>query len=96
MKNKNNSNKYDKYFVYGINGVESILNSKKCQVSQIILSEVFNHDKMADSSLITDKFKNKVVSLSKLEFQNKYQEYRTQGIIVFFDYEVFSHLPDSK
>ena len=95
MKNKNNSNKYDKYFVYGINGVESILNSKKCQVSQIILSEVFNHDKMADSSLITDKYKNKVVSLSKLEFQNKYQEYRTQGIIVFFDYEVFSHLPDS-
>ena len=42
---------------------------------------------MADSSLITDKYKNKVVSLSKLEFQNKYQEYRTQGIIVF-DYEV--------
>ena len=33
--------------------------------------------------------------MSKLEFQNKYQEYRTQGIIVYFDYEVFSHLPDS-
>ena len=30
-----------------------------------------------------------------MEFQNKYQEFRTQGIIVFFDYEVFSHLPES-
>ena len=73
MKNKNNSNKYDKYFVYGINGVESILNSNKCKISEIIVSEVFNHDKMVNSSLITNKFKHKVVSLSKFEFQNKYQ-----------------------
>ena len=95
MKNKNNSNNYDKYFVYGINGVESILNSNRCQIIQIVISEAFNRDKMADSSLITSKFKHKVISLNKIEFQNKYQEYRTQGIIVFFDYTVFNHVPDS-
>ena len=95
MKIKNNSNNYDKYFVYGINGVESILNSNKCQVSQIIVSDTFNQGKMSDGGLIIKKFKNKVIILNKNEFQNKYQEYRTQGIIVFFDYEVFSHLPKS-
>ena len=95
MKFKNNSNNYDKYFVYGINGVESILNSNKCQVSQIIVSDTFNQGKMSDGGLIIKKFKNKVIILNKNEFQNKYQEYRTQGIIVFFDYEVFSHLPKS-
>ena len=95
MKFKNNSNNYDKYFVYGINGAKAILNSNKCKISQIIVSDTFIQDKMADSSLFTTKFKNKLVTLNKIEFQNKYQEYRTQGIIVFFDYEVFSHLPDS-
>ena len=96
MKFKNNSNNYDKYFVYGINGVESILNSNKCQISQIIVSDTFNQHKMADSALITDKYKHQVIILNKNEFQNKYQEYRTQGIIVFFDYTVLSHVPDSK
>lgn len=95
MKFKNNSNNYDKYFVYGINGVESILNSNKCKISQIIVSDTFNQHKMADSALITKKFKHKVIILNKNEFQNKYQEYRTQGIIVFFDYKVLSHVPDS-
>ena len=41
------------------------------------------------------KFNHKVTILNKNEFQNKYQEYRTQGIIVFFDYTVLSHVPDS-
>ena len=95
MKFKNNSNNYDKYFVYGINGVESILNSNKCKISQIIVSDTFNQHKMADSALITKKFKHQVIILNKNEFQNKYQEYRTQGIIVFFDYTVLSHVPDS-
>ena len=95
MKIKNNSNNYDKYFVYGINGVEAILNSNKCKISQIIVSDTFIQDKMADSSLFTTKFKNKLVTLNKIEFQNKYQEYRTQGIIIFFDYKVFNHIPDS-
>ena len=95
MKFKNNSNNYDKYFVYGINGVESILNSNKCKISQIIVNDTFNQHKMADSALITKKFKHKVIILNKNEFQNKYQEYRTQGIIVFFDYTVLSHVPDS-
>ena len=95
MKFKNNSNNYDKYFVYGINGVESILTSNKCKIGQIIVSDTFNQDKMADSGLIKKKFNHKVTILNKNEFQNKYQEYRTQGIIVFFDYTVLSHVPDS-
>ena len=55
--------------MYGINGVESILNSNKCQVSQIIVSEVYKHDKMADSSLITNKFKNNNIQTIKNQIQ---------------------------
>ena len=100
MKNKSKRPKYSKkerkkyYSIWGLNNVISLLNSKKYSIIRIILLK----DSIAwRSNEIQDLFKSDK-HLFKIEnkeaFLNKYDEYRTQGIVVDFNGELIFDLPD--
>jgi len=93
MKNKNKLNSFEEYTVYGLNGVKSLLESDRCLINKIILSDNFNLDKFSHKNLLNKKYSNKLLILNKNEFQNKYENLRTQGIVITFSYKLSSDFP---
>ena len=91
MKNNKNLSKNNEYMVYGINGAESICHSHRCRVTEVYIADNFNSDSINRDQLI-DKFKEKVQTLNRKQFQNKFSTFRTQGIVVYFSYIVYSEL----
>ena len=90
MKNNKNLSRNNEYMVYGINGAESILSSSRCKVVNIYISESFNFDLIKEKRL--NQFKEKIEILNKNQFQNKFSTFRTQGIVIYFTYKIFSEL----
>jgi len=95
MKNKNKLNEFDEYSVYGVNGARAVFNSDKCKINKVIVSDKFDFNKIDRISSLKSNYPAKVMVLNNLEFKNKYEDSRTQGIIVFFKYDVLSALPSS-
>ena len=93
MKNKNKLNRFEEYTVYGLNGVKSLLESDRCSINKIILSDNFDLDKFSYKNLLNKKYANKLLILNKNEFQNKYENLRTQGIVITFSYKLSFDFP---
>ena len=93
MKHKKNITKNESYMVYGLNGSISILDSPLCNIKELIISQKFLEQKKDLLSSI-QRTNKKVRVLSNDEFNKKYHDYRTQGIIVYFDYLLRDHLPE--
>ena len=93
MRNKNKLNRFEEYTVYGLNGVKSLLESDRCSINKIILSDNFDLDKFSHKNLLNEKYANKLLILNKNEFQNKYKNLRTQGIVITFSYKLYSDFP---
>jgi len=93
MKNKNKLNRFEEYTVYGLNGVKSILESGRYSINKIILSDNFDLNKFSYKNLLNKKYANKLLILNKNEFQNKYENLRTQGIVITFSYKLSSDFP---
>ena len=93
MKIKNKLNTYNEYSVFGVNGAKAILASDKCIVSKIVVSNTFEFNKLGDKSLLSKSHRDKIVVINKSVFKKQYEDFRTQGIIVFFSYKVLSSLP---
>ena len=100
MKNKLKRPKYSKnerkkYFsIWGLNNSLSLLKSKKYKVLKIVL---LKNSIAWKSKQIQDFYNNNkriFVIVNKDIFLNKYDEYRTQGIVVKFDGDLISELPD--
>ena len=82
------------YRVFGINSAIPLLENKKFKIIQIIIenNSLADKDKKLKNLIIKSNYKCKY--FSKIEFQ-KYNHYRTQGIIIDFDGDVVSKtLPD--
>ena len=94
MKHKKNINNSKFYMVYGINGCLSILDSTSCTIKKIIISKEFK-DQKPKNFLLLKKYKEKVNILSRNDFNSKYNKLRTQGIIIYFKYELLNDLPDN-
>jgi len=96
MKNNKNLSRNNEYMVYGINGAKSILSSSRCKIIKICISESFNFESINREEL--NNFREKIQTVSKNQFQNKFPTFRTQGIVVYFSYKVYSELKlkDSK
>ena len=93
MKNKNKLNRFEEYTVYGLNGVKSILESGRYSINKIILSDNFDLNKFSYKNLLNKKYANKLLILNKNKFQNKYENLRTQGIVITFSYKLSSDFP---
>ena len=93
MKNKNKLNRFEEYTVYGLNGVKSLLESDRCSINKIILSDIFDLNNFSYKNLLNKKYGNKLLILNKNEFQNKYGNLRTQGIVITFSYKLSSDFP---
>ena len=96
MKNKNKLNRFEEYLVCGLNGAKSILESDKCSINKIIISNNFELEKFTHKNLLNRKYAKKLSVLNKNEFYNKYGDSRTQGIVIMFSYTVSSGVPLSE
>ena len=96
MKNKNKLNRFEEYLVCGLNGAKSILESDKCSINKIIISNNFELEKFTHKNLLNKKYANKLSVLNKNEFYNKYGDSRTQGIVIMFSYTISSGIPFSE
>ena len=92
MKYNNNNN--NNYKVYGLNGSLSIMNSNSCVIDKIILSSDFQIKKINNGDKLFSRYKDKTQIISKDKFKNKYDTLRTQGIVIYFTYKIYNHLPD--
>ena len=95
MKNKNKLNEFDEYSIYGVNGARAVFNSDTCKINKVIVSDKFDFNQLDVKSSLKSKYSGKVIVLNNSEFKNKYEDFRAQGIIVFFKYNVLSALPST-
>ena len=95
MKNKKNLSTYKEYMVYGLNGSTSILESDRCYVKDVFLSESFHLDNFIHKNILKNNLKDKVKVLDKNQFQNKFGDFRAQGIVVYFTYKLYFDVYDS-
>ena len=93
MKHKKNITKNESYMVYGLNGSISILDSPSCNIKELIISQNFLEQKKDIISSIR-RINKKLRVLTNDEFNKKYHGYRTQGIVVHFDYVLKDHIPE--
>ena len=91
MKYNNNNNNL--YKVYGINGALSVMNSTSCTVDKIIFSSDFKTEKINNNKIL-NTYKDKIQTLPKDKFKNKYDSFRTQGIVIYFNYKIYNYLPE--
>ena len=69
MRNKNKLNRFEEYLVYGLNGAKSILESDKCCISKIIISDNFDLEKFTHKNLLNQKYANKLSRLTAVRFK---------------------------
>ena len=93
MRYKKNKDQNKIFMVHGINGCLSILNSKSCVIESIILLDGFQDKKQINKEKLFNQYKDKIKILPKAQFNEKYKEERTQGIIIYFDYDILLDIP---
>ena len=93
---KHNKNKVKLFKVYGLNGCSTILSADSCQIDRIILSEDFQSSKIENCDSLFANHKDRIYRLSRHEFKSNYDSHRSQGIIIYFNYEIYSDLPELK
>ena len=100
MEYKKNKDKENSFMVYGINCCSSIINSTSCKINNIYISKDFKINKIGDKNKLYSKYKNKIKILSKDQYNHKYSQFRTQGVVINFTYpiyrDVLSKINDSK
>ena len=79
---KKNNKKERVYQVYGINNCLSVLNGRKYNIVNIFIldEKVFDYKKIISYK----KYSEKIYHLNKNEFNKKFENYRTQGIVIVF------------
>ena len=93
---KMNKTKANQYLLYGINNSLEILKSKKIKISSIYL--------LKDGIAIKDKYikknindyRSKILILNKNDFNKKYLKFRSQGIVINFEFSIIDYLPQFK
>ena len=93
---KHNKNKKKLYKVHGVNGCSSILKSNSCSIDKIILSDDFGVNKIINREKLFSSYRGKIQTLSGINFKNKYDAYRAQGIIIYFSYNIHTDFPDTQ
>ena len=93
MKHKKKINKNESYIVYGLNGCLSILNSSSCKINKFIISENFL-EKKTDMVSSIRKIDKELTILSNINFNKKFENLRTQGIVVYFNYSLQYYEPN--
>tara|TARA_B100000700_G_C14734359_1_gene709923 strand:+ start:36 stop:812 length:777 start_codon:yes stop_codon:yes gene_type:complete len=100
MKNKSKRPKYSKnerkkyYSIWGLNNSLSLLNSKKYNILKILLlknSNAWRDDRIQE---FLSSNKNLFEIQNKEIFLSKYDEHRTQGIVIEFNGNLVVDLPD--
>ena len=87
---KHNKNKL--YMVYGLNGSMAILKSSVCKNNKFIVSNSFFNNK-EDIIASIKKTGNSIETLRDIDFNNKFDGLRTQGIAVYFNYKLQDYIP---
>ncbi len=90
MKHKKNKDKL--YMVYGLNGSLAILKSSACKNIKFILSKTFSDTR---NNLVASirKSGSIVEILSDVNFNSEFDGFRTQGIVVYFNYILQDYIP---
>lgn len=96
MKKKTNKKLDIAFQIYGLNGAENVLKAKKLKVLTIDLMKESPADRRNVIRYLLKKSGGKIHSLPKNVFLKKYQNRRTQGIVVNFTGNVVRSLPDLK
>ena len=71
-------------FIFGLNGCENLLKSNKYSIISVDLMEGGNASRKGELKHILHKVSNKVKMLPRDTFLKKYDQFRTQGIVVYF------------
>lgn len=91
MKQNKNYQSLRKFMVYGINGSTSVLASDNCYIEKILLSK--NHDTSNIKGL--KQFESYINVYSSDYFKKEFKGIRSQGIVIFFRYEIYYDLPET-
>ena len=79
--------------IFGINGSYAVLSSRKYKISDIIIQTGSIAERDGRISRILGHYGGYVRFLPKIQFKQKFRDYRTQGIVVIFSAEIETTLP---
>ena len=87
---KKNNKKERVYQVYGINNCLSVLNRRIYNIVNIFILD----EKVSDYKKIVSykKYSEKIYHLNKNEFNKKFENYRTQGIVIVFTGDLIKNI----
>lgn len=72
------------HFIFGINGCENLLKTNKYTVLSIELMDGGHASKKGEFKNYLHKYSNLVQVLPRDKYLKKYSQYRTQGIVIYF------------
>tara|TARA_B100001250_G_scaffold71079_1_gene57415 strand:- start:3250 stop:4005 length:756 start_codon:yes stop_codon:yes gene_type:complete len=84
------------YRIYGINGVQEVLNSNQYSINYIDIKSRSPAEKDQKILRLLEEYKSKVNILNPNTFAIKYNDLRTQGIVISFDAKIKKQLPEFK
>ena len=84
------------YRVYGLNGAKEVLNANHYSINCIDIKSRSHAEKDRKISRLLENYKSKVNILNADTFAIKYNDLRTQGIVVSFDGKIKKQLPQFK
>lgn len=84
------------YRVYGLNGAQEVLNANHYPINCIDIKSRSHAEKDQKISRLLENYKSKVNILNADTFAIKYNDLRTQGIVVSFDGQIKKQLPQFK
>ncbi len=84
------------YRVYGLNGAQEVLNANHYPINCIDIKSSSPAEKDQKISRLLENYKSKVNILNADTFAIKYNDLRTQGIVVSFDGQIKKQLPQFK
>ena len=79
--------------IFGINGSYAVLSSRKYKISDIIIQTGSIAERDGRISRILGHYGGYVRFLPKIQFKQKFRDFRTQGIVVIFSAEIETTLP---
>ncbi len=84
------------YRVYGLNGAQEVLNANHYPINCIDIKSSSPAEKDQKISRLLENYKSKVNILNADAFAIKYNDLRTQGIVISFDGQIKKQLPQFK
>ena len=81
------------YRIYGLNGAQEVLNAGCYSINYIDIKSRSAAEKDKNISRLLSNYKSKVNILNADKFAIKYNDLRTQGIVVSFDGKIKKQLP---